>query len=61
MSVNGAKKECKFKESCGGGHSTAQHWLHVYERRIGEQCGYEAYYELKEAVDRDAASEEAGK
>lgn len=42
--------DCKFAENCGGGHTTAQHHLHVYERVIKNEAGLEAYYAIEEAV-----------
>jgi hypothetical protein len=50
--------ECEFKEHCGGGHTTAQHHLHVNKRIIAQECGHKSFYSIKDAVDRDAAAQE---
>jgi chromosome segregation ATPase len=38
--------DCKFADKCGGGHTTVEHHLHVYERIIQEHCGIEAYNDI---------------
>jgi hypothetical protein len=48
--------ECKFKKTdgtpgCAGGHTTAQHFMNVYERVIKQECGLEAHDEIARAVD----------
>jgi hypothetical protein len=43
--------DCEFAKHCGGGHTTDQHHIHVYERIIKQECGVGAYFALKEAVD----------
>lgn len=54
-------EECKFKESCGGGHTTAQHHMAEFERLIKDVCGVHAYYDIKIAVDRDAGRQKGTK
>jgi hypothetical protein len=55
--------ECKFKRTdnfggCGGGHTTAQHFMNVYERVIKQECGLKAHHEIEQAVN-DAAMHES--
>lgn len=47
-------KDCEFAAVCGGGHTTAQHYIHVYERVIKETCGFDAFYELQRVVNGEA-------
>jgi hypothetical protein len=48
------ENDCEFKARCGGGHTTAQHHLHVYERALREACGEKAYKAIADAVDKAA-------
>jgi hypothetical protein len=48
--------DCKFAAHCGGGHTTAQHWLRYFENIIKEnRFGIEAFYAIEEAVNREAS------
>lgn len=46
--------ECEFKAFCGKQHTTAQHYINVYERVIKEECGVKEYYCLLDAVNQAA-------
>lgn len=51
--------DCKFADTCGGGHTTAQHYLHVHERVIEGSCGYAVYAELLRVVNEHAEGKNA--
>lgn len=49
-------EDCEFKAHCGGGHTTAQHHIGVYERIIKQECGLAAYRSIEAAVELAARS-----
>ena len=48
------ENSCKFANKCGGGHSTARHYLDVYERVIKQECGIDVY-EALDALEAELA------
>ena len=53
--------ECRFRVACGGGHTTAEHWLHVHEHTIQDACGTDTYTEIKAELDELARRRKADK
>lgn len=43
--------ECKYAAACGGGHTSAEHHMHVHEREIKEACGVADYTDIKAELD----------